>query len=120
MTKREFGVQLTRLRERLHLSIPQLAALSDIDYMQVSRYEKGATLPSLETALRLATVLRVSLDQLATGKEAAAAMPFANADLLERMRELDALPPERRELATRVLDALIAGELDGFVRRLRS
>lgn len=122
MKAREFGVRITQLRERQHLSITQLAGLLGVDYMQVSRYEKGQSLPSLETAIRLAQVLKVSLDQLVLGSEPVEPSPppvFRNAHLLERMRQLDAIPPERQELALRVLDTVIAGqELEELGNRL--
>ena len=122
MKMREFGVRVTQLRERRKLSITQLAGLLGVDYMQVSRYEKGQSLPSLDTAVRLARALEVSLDQLATGSEAPEPPPpplFRNARLLERMRQLDAIPAERQDLALRVLDTVIAGqELEDLGRRL--
>lgn len=122
MKMREFGVRLTQLRERLQLSMTQLAGLLGVDYMQVSRYEKGQSLPSLDTAVRLAQVLQVSLDQLLTGSEAPEPPPppvFKNSRLFERMRQLDAIPAERQELALRVLDTVIAGyELEDLGRRL--
>ena len=119
----EFGVRLTRLRERSELSVTQLAGLLGVDYMQVSRYEKGQSLPSLDTAARLAQVLKVSLDELVTGSEATEPSPppvFKNARLLECMRQLDAIPAERQELALRVLDTVIAGQaLEDLGNRLR-
>ncbi|HEY0142195.1 MAG TPA: helix-turn-helix transcriptional regulator [Thermoanaerobaculia bacterium] len=122
MKMREFGVRLSQLRERQQLSITQLASRIGVDYMQVSRYEKGQTLPSLETAVRLAQVLKVSLDQLVTGSEPAEPPPppvFQSDRLLERMRQLDAIPAERQELALRVLDTVIAGqELENLGKRL--
>jgi transcriptional regulator with XRE-family HTH domain len=119
MKMREFGVRLTRLRERLQLSVTQLAGLLGVDYMQVSRYEKGQSLPSLDTAVRLAQVLEVSLDQLVTGSEPPEPPLFTNARLLERMRQLDAIPAEHQELALRVLDTVIAGyELEDLGKRL--
>lgn len=51
MKTREFGVRLTQYRERLRLSIAELASRLGVDYMQISRYEKGQSLPSLETEL---------------------------------------------------------------------
>lgn len=123
MKAREFGVRLTQLRERLGLSMTQLASYSGIDYMQVSRYEKGQGFPSLDSAIRLSRVLKVSLDQLVTGSEPPEPPPppvFKNAGLLERMRRLDAIPAERQELALRVLDTVIAGqELEDLGNRLR-
>ena len=49
MKLREFGVRVTQFRERRQVSITQLANLLGVDYMQISRYEKGQTLPSLDT-----------------------------------------------------------------------
>ena len=67
MDAREFGVRLTQYRQRLRLSIPELARYCGVDYMQISRYEKGKTVPSLDSAIRLSTALHVSLDELLTG-----------------------------------------------------
>ena len=119
MKPREFGVRVTQFRERQRLSITQLASLLGVDYMQVSRYEKGQTLPSLDTAIRLAHALQVSLDEL-TGDEPPAPPAFTNSRLYDRMRELERLPADRQELALRVLDTVITGhELEGLADRLR-
>src|SRR6185295_15588205 len=119
MKLREFGVRVTQFRERRQLSITQLVNLLGVDYMQISRYEKGQTLPSLDTAVRLAKALGISLDDLATGSEPPPPPIFRNTRLLERMRDLDQLPPARQELALRVLDTVIAGhELEGLADRL--
>jgi transcriptional regulator with XRE-family HTH domain len=120
MMRREFGVRLTRYRERQNLSISELARRVDVDYMQVSRYEKGQSLPSFETAIGLAQVLEVSLDELATGNEPPEPPAFKKKRLFKRMRDLDALPADRQELALRVLDTVIAGhELESLGERLR-
>ena len=120
MKMREFGVRLTQFRQRMSLSITQLAERSGVDYMQISRYEKGQSLPSLDTAVRLANVLEVSLDELAARTESPEPPTFRNARLFERMRELDRLPRERQELALRILDTVIAGhELEDLSQRLR-
>lgn len=120
MQAREFGVRLTMYRERLGLSATQLANLVDVNYMQISRYEKGQAFPSLETAVRLAQALQVSLDELATGTGPPQPLAFKNTPLFDRMRQLDRLPPDRQELALRVLDTVIAGhELETLGARLR-
>lgn len=120
MNMREFGVRLTRARQERRLSTAELARQLGVDYMSVSRYEKGQSLPSFATAIRLASLLQVSLDVLASGVEIPEPPPaFKNRKLLARMRALDELPAERQELALVVLDAVMAGELDGLVNRLR-
>jgi transcriptional regulator with XRE-family HTH domain len=119
MKTREFGVRLTQYRERARLSISELARRIDVDYMQVSRYEKGQSLPSFENAILLAQVLEVSLDALATGSEPEPPA-FENKRLFKCMRELDQIPADRQELALRVLDTVIAGhELESLGDRLR-
>jgi transcriptional regulator with XRE-family HTH domain len=123
MNARQFGRRLAGYREQRRLSTTALARQIGIDYMQIYRYEKGESLPSLETATRLARVFQISLDVLATGQEAPAppAPPplIRHARLLEQIRTLDALPQERQELASRILEAVIAGELDAVARRVR-
>lgn len=120
MDPRELGVRLTRYRQRLQLSMTQLANQSGVDYMQISRYEKGQTLPSLDTAVRLSIVLKVSLDELVTGTQPPEPPMFKNERLLERMRELDQLPADRQAMALRVLDTVITGhELESLSERLR-
>ena len=119
MKLREFGVRLTQYRERLKMSITQLANEAGVDYMQVSRYEKGQSEPSLSTAIRLAKIFQVSLDELVTGSEPPEPLAFKNVQLFERMLELDQIPPARQELALRVLDAVIAGhEIESLGSRL--
>ena len=120
MDAHELGVRLTQYRQRARLSITELANRSGVDYMQVSRYEKGKTLPSLDTAVRLGRVLQVSLDELLIGSNPPEAPLFKNALLLERMRELDQLPADRQAMALRVLDTVITGhELETLSERLR-
>jgi transcriptional regulator with XRE-family HTH domain len=119
MDLREFGVRISQIRKRQKLSITQLAAKMGIDYMSVSRYEKGQHLPSLETAMRLARVLDVSLHEL-VGTEPPQPVIFKNEQLLARMRDLDRLPRDRQEMALRVIDTVIAGyELEDLSNRLK-
>jgi transcriptional regulator with XRE-family HTH domain len=116
----EFGVRLTLYRKRMRLSIAELARRAGVDYMQISRYEKGENTPGLGIAIRLAEILQVSLEELATGPEPPPPLAFNNLQLFERMRRLDQLPPDRQETALRVLDTVIAGyELDDLSNRLR-
>lgn len=120
MDARELGVRLSQYRQRMRLSITELADQSRVDYMQISRYEKGRTLPSVETAVRISQVLRVSLDELLTGNVPPEPPPFRNERLLERMRQLDQLPADRQAMALRVLDTVITGhELETLSERLR-
>jgi transcriptional regulator with XRE-family HTH domain len=122
MKMREFGARLVQARAQGKLSVSELARRSHIDYMQISRYEKGESLPSLDSAVRLATVLGMRLDVLAGREEPPPPPPppaFRSSSLFDRMRELDQLAPDRQELAIQMLDAVLAGELDALAARLR-
>lgn len=80
----------------------------------------GVSLPSLANAVSIARILRITLDELATGAEPAGVPVFRNTRLLERMRELDQIPPDRQKMALRILDTVITGyELEGLSDRLR-
>lgn len=105
---REFGPRLKRLREERELSLAELARLLGIDYMQVYRYEKGLNLPAVETAIRLAQILQVSIDELLTGKERSTPPKIKSVRLFERVRVLDQLPKDKQELALQILDTVIA------------
>ncbi len=117
---REFGPRLKRLREQRELSLTELSRLLGIDYMQVYRYEKGLNLPSLETAIRLAKILQVSIDDLVTGRAHSEPPKIKSVRIFERMRELDQLPKDKQALALQILDTVIAQhELQSLTDRLR-
>ncbi len=95
----------------------------DVDIMQVYRYEKGENLPSVETAVRLARILHVSVDELLTGEKSGtltAAQPLKSVKLLEKFRALERLPKDEQEVALQILDGVIAKyELEHLADRMR-
>ncbi|WP_130857918.1 helix-turn-helix domain-containing protein [Olivibacter jilunii] len=81
MTKEEekflkaFGKHLQAIREGKkirkgeRISLRILEQLSDVDYSQIHRIEKGQTAPSLLTLKALADALGISLSELVTFEE---------------------------------------------------
>lgn len=67
---KEFGSHLKLIREGkiirtgAKISLRELERLSEIDYSQIHRIEKGHTAPSLLTLIALAKALGVSLNDL--------------------------------------------------------
>jgi transcriptional regulator with XRE-family HTH domain len=57
MMQTDYALRLRAARERAGISQSKLARLSDTAQPQVNRYERGVTMPSLETRLRLAAAL---------------------------------------------------------------
>jgi len=60
----EFGKRLSELRKKKNLSFRQLAALCDVDYSDIKKYEKGMKDLRLTTAVDLATGLGVHPTEL--------------------------------------------------------
>jgi transcriptional regulator with XRE-family HTH domain len=79
-----------------------------IDVMQISRYERGLTLPSIEKAFRLAHFLQVTVDELLSGGAQRTEPDIKDIRLYQRFRAIDGFPKEERESAFFLLDALIA------------
>lgn len=118
---KEFGPRLRELREARELSQRELASLLGIDYMQVYRYEKGVNVPSADSIVKLAQILRVTTDELLTGRETAVEAPdIRNPKLLDRLQTIDHLPKEKQEVALQMLDAIISQhEMESFADRVR-
>jgi transcriptional regulator with XRE-family HTH domain len=110
-----FGRRLRSLRKERNLTQGDLARLAKIDVMQVSRYERGLGLPSLETLAALARVLDTTTDHLVLGESSDAGAPaetFRHTLLVEKLREAD------QELNKRDVEMVVA-LLDAFLVRKR-
>jgi len=59
-----FPERLTKIRTEKNLSVPDLARLTSIHAVQLRRYEKGESQPTLDVLRKLATVLNVPGDML--------------------------------------------------------
>lgn len=107
--KKAFGGRLREIRERRGLSQKQLAEMLKTDVMQVSRYERGVGLPSVETCVELASILRVSTDELLLGEQThEGSIPISDIRLLERFAESEKLPRQDREAIILLIDGVLA------------
>ncbi|MBM7609207.1 transcriptional regulator with XRE-family HTH domain [Lysinibacillus composti] len=68
--KQLFHEQLRFLREERNLSLEELSKLSQIGVEKLTQYEKGERIPSLQTILKLSTVLEVPTSNLLDGIKA--------------------------------------------------
>ena len=59
-----FPERLAKIRKEKNLSVPNLARLSSIHAVQLRRYEKGESQPTLDALRRLAIALNVPGDEL--------------------------------------------------------
>lgn len=106
--KKAFGRRLRDIRERRDLSQKQLADLLSTDVMQVSRYERGIGLPSLETCVQLAAILRVSTDELLLGHERDEELAISDVRLLDKFQRLQELGKRDREAVIILIDGVLA------------
>ncbi|MEO8380084.1 MAG: RstR family transcriptional repressor [Acidobacteriota bacterium] len=106
-----FGEILKRLRQEKSLSQQELANLIGVHVRQVSKYEMGTSMPTLDRIRRMAETLEVSADELVfgAGKRRAATNTIKHPVLAERLRTLEQMV-SRDELRSiiELLDAFIA------------
>lgn len=67
VSRMEFATQLQTLRQAAGLSQEALAKQLFVSRQAVSKWENGEATPDLNTLVKLAAVLQVSLDQLVLG-----------------------------------------------------
>lgn len=61
---KKFGKHLAKCRKDRGLSLRKLADLSDVDFSQIHRIEKGITNPSLTMLLSLAEGMDIPIEDL--------------------------------------------------------
>jgi transcriptional regulator with XRE-family HTH domain len=86
---KKLGLCISERRKFLNWTQNQLAERIDVDTETISRFERGATVPSLITLDRIATVLKVGIADLLTD---ASANPTDQAIRIARL--LESLPTE--------------------------
>lgn len=61
---KEFSNIIKNKRLEMNLSLRDLGELSDLDHSYIGRLEKGSSLPSRETVVKLAKALDLSVEEL--------------------------------------------------------
>jgi transcriptional regulator with XRE-family HTH domain len=102
---RRLGVALASIEECLkpRLDPARLADAAELHVNQIRRYEAGTAQPTLAALIRLAKVLRVSLDDLVFGEGERG----PDEDLRLQSEALAAMSPEEKQVAKAVLEAMI-------------
>ena len=85
-----FGKRLEAMRKEMGYSQEQLAKELNITSQSISKWENGATYPTVDTLVQLSTILNVSLDELITG------MAHTDRFIEEKMREIFNLYQQKR------------------------
>ena len=103
---RAFGARLRQVRNDRKWTQEQLAEAADLDVVTVSRYETGDKALSIATVAVLARKLGVGVADLLDLDRAPPEPPPIDPEESEIVRLVKAVPPERRELARRLLREL--------------
>lgn len=108
MDKKAFGKQLQRYRERAGYSQETLAEKIECSSIFISYIERGEKTPGLDTLVKLANALDISVDIL-LGKE-------LNNYTFERLKDIEGqlkiLPSLEQQKILDILESIVAVELD--------
>ncbi|MBV5097654.1 helix-turn-helix transcriptional regulator [Enterobacteriaceae bacterium YMB-R21] len=98
-----FPARLIQLRKAADLTQQTLADLASIHVNQIRRYEAGSAQPTLDALIRLAKVLRVSLDSLVFDDHERG----PSDDLALQFEAVSGMPEEERRIIKALLDGMI-------------
>jgi transcriptional regulator with XRE-family HTH domain len=104
-----FAERLKELRRHKNLSQTELGKLVGIHYNHIGRYERGNSMPSTDALKRLAEALGITADFLLYGEiNEAAKAKMDDKELLQLFKEVEKLPEEDKNVARKVLEAILA------------
>ncbi|WFN56209.1 helix-turn-helix transcriptional regulator [Dickeya lacustris] len=98
-----FPARLIQLRKAADLTQQALADSASIHVNQIRRYEAGSAQPTLDALIRLAKVLRVSLDGLVFDDHERG----PSDDLALQFEAVSGMPEEERRIIKALLDGMI-------------
>lgn len=96
------GRNIAAFRRSAALKQEQLAELIDVEISTVSRYETGATLPSLVTLAKLAEVLHCTMAELLAEK-----IPADSPEAIRIEAVMELLLPAERKMLIDVIETLV-------------
>ena len=103
----EFAQRLRLLRESRQLTQVRLAELIEVDARAYNRWERGTIAPQLDTLIRIADVLQVSLDELVGRKPISAEARIRNHSLNSLWQQADILPDQEQQALILVIDSFV-------------
>lgn len=103
----EFAERLRLLRESRQLTQIRLAELIQVDPRAYNRWERGSIAPHLDTLVRIADVLQVSLDELVGRKPVSGEARIRNHSLNALWQQADVLPDQEQQALILVIDSFV-------------
>lgn len=104
----EFAQRLREKRSARGLTQTRLAELLEVSPRVYNRWERGAAVPRLDTLVKVAEILEVSLDELVGRKEPDEdVLKIRNPELHSLYKEIDRLSDEDQQALVVLLDSLV-------------
>lgn len=102
-----FAERLKLLRQARNITQSRLSQLLTIDPRAYSRWERGDNIPHLETLIKIADVLQVTLDELVGRSKLASDIKIRNHELNQLCQQADDLSDADQQALIQVLDGLV-------------
>jgi transcriptional regulator with XRE-family HTH domain len=100
-----FGKMLRECRSDKGLSQNELAKMLNTNHSVIGKYERDEVMPSIEVVKNLAAILGTTVAYLLG--EAGSNDLFKDPDMLQRLKDINALPPKDRDHILYNLDAVL-------------
>ena len=100
-----FGSRLRELRKQRGLSQNELAGILKTSHAVIGKYERDDVKPSIDAAKRIANVLETTIAYLLGEVESDEL--FKDPVMLQRLKDINALPEKERECILYNLDAVL-------------
>lgn len=107
----DFAQRLRLLRESRQLTQVRLAELIEVDARAYNRWERGTIAPQLDTLIKIADVLQVSLDELVGRKPMSSEARIRNHALNDLWQQADVLPDAEQQALILVIDSFVKKSL---------
>ncbi len=102
-----FAERLKLLRQSRSMTQSRLSQLLTIDPRAYNRWERGDNIPHLETLIKIADVLQVTLDELVGRSMLANDIKIRNHELNQLCQQADDLPDTDQQALIQILDGLM-------------
>ena len=104
----DFGSNLKRFRSEKGFSQEAFAAKIGVHVTNLSKYERNKSVPSLEVAEKMASVLDMSLDELVYGQQnEKARIRIADNELLSLFNKTQHLPDDQKKTVMDLLSTFL-------------
>lgn len=102
-----FSERLKLLRSARNITQTRLAELLEVDPRVYNRWERGSATPQLDTVIKIADILKVSLDELAGRQEPSGDLKIHNHELYNLYQQVDNLSDEDQRALVLVIDSFV-------------